>query len=137
MTSQTWRSPTKSIDDGALADGHQPTGASGNRRLLRIKGGDTVGLRRITDARLTSTPGHHTVVADLRMVPNQPLRFHRRDRPSIHQSGREEDEMIAYTWTNSCGPATTLAGPAAIDQGRCSGHGCPSRHSVQARPADR
>ncbi len=33
-----------------------------------------------------------TVVAELRMVPNQPLVFHNDGKP------RKEDDLIAYTW---------------------------------------
>eukprot|EP01116_Phalansterium_solitarium_P018307 TRINITY_DN4813_c0_g1_i1.p1 TRINITY_DN4813_c0_g1~~TRINITY_DN4813_c0_g1_i1.p1 ORF type:complete len:334 (+),score=96.50 TRINITY_DN4813_c0_g1_i1:25-1002(+) len=34
-----------------------------------------------------------TVVADLRMVPNQPISF-----PPVYNSSLDEDELIAYTW---------------------------------------
>jgi len=96
MTSQCWRN--KNEVDRPLWQHWliiiKPDNASGNKALLWINGGSNGGpvpdfvdpiLRRIA---LMS----NTVVADLRMVPNQPLKFSDDDRQ------RSEDAIIAYTF---------------------------------------
>ena len=95
MISQSWRS--KSEVDRTLWQHWltiiKPDKADGNKALLLINGGSNGGsapksadsvLRRIA---LKS----NTVVAELRMVPNQPLKFPDGGRP------RYEDAIIAYT----------------------------------------
>lgn len=96
MTSQSWRSKTE-VDRTLWQHWLtiiKPDKAGGNKALLFINGGSNGGsvpggvdpiLRRIA---LMS----NTVVADLRMVPNQPLTFPDGGGP------RSEDAIIAYTF---------------------------------------
>jgi PhoPQ-activated pathogenicity-related protein len=97
MTSQSWRS--KAEVDRTLWKHWltiiKPDSASGDKALLWINGGSNNG-RGVPDfvdpiLRLIALKSN-TVVADLRMVPNQPLKF------SDDDSRRSEDAIIAYTF---------------------------------------
>lgn len=39
-----------------------------------------------------------SIVAEVRMIPNQQLRFHDDPDPRYQEVGRQEDELVAYTW---------------------------------------
>ena len=43
----------------------------------------------------------NSVVADLKMIPNQPLKFPDEKDARYKEKGRKEDEIIAYTWDKS------------------------------------
>ena len=80
-----------------------------------------------------------TVVAELRLVPNQPVVF--KDDPT--HKPRKEDDFIAYTWDHyRPDRRRALAGAAADDQergsrdGRDHGvHGVAGRRRLTASPA--
>lgn len=103
MKSQTWRDEPNEVDRELWQHWLKivkPTTVSSNVGLLWISGGDNGGsvptsvnadLRDIAKAT-------HTVCAELRMVPNQPIKFADETDPRYIMSGREEDELIAYAW---------------------------------------
>lgn len=96
LTSQTWRTE-KDVDRPVWK--HWlivvvPKEAVPQTAFLFIVGGanggdppDSADARTLAIAQATGS-----VVAELRMVPNQPLIFHQDDTP------RKEDDLIAYTW---------------------------------------
>lgn len=95
MTSQTWRQPSE-VDRTEWRHWLniiRPDGSQGKIGMLFISGGsnqDTV--PKGPDGMLLGIAREaNIVVAELRMVPNQPLSF---------EGGqpRKEDELIAYTW---------------------------------------
>lgn len=96
MVSQTW------LDEAAVDSPtwwhwlnlYVPDDAGGDTALLVISGGDTESDRPRppdeTYAKIAQATG--SVVAELRMVPNQPLVFHGDGEE------RKEDNLIAYGW---------------------------------------
>ncbi|MHC4557186.1 MAG: PhoPQ-activated pathogenicity-related family protein [Planctomycetota bacterium] len=96
MTSQSWRS--KDEVDRTLWQHWltivKPDKASGNKALLWINGGRNGGNAPTSPNMLMVgvALGANAVVADLTMVPNQPLVFPDGGRP------RSEDAIIAYTF---------------------------------------
>jgi PhoPQ-activated pathogenicity-related protein len=72
----------------------QPDKVTTSTGFLYINGGSNGSkMPNSADAGLAATAvGTHAVVADLRMVPNEPLIFKEEGKP------RTEDEIIAYTW---------------------------------------
>jgi PhoPQ-activated pathogenicity-related protein len=95
LTSQTWRSPEE-VDHTVWRHWLtvvRPDKVRTDLALLMVGGGSMRSTppgmnRRLEEiARMTGA-----VVAELRMVPNEPLRFSGESRP------RTEDEIIAYTW---------------------------------------
>ena len=95
MTSQSWRSPSE-VDRPVWEHWLtivKPDRVETSTALLFIGGGKNDGkLPRTADAMLRSIAAEtQSVVAELRMVPNQPLTF-------SDGKPREEDEVIAYTW---------------------------------------
>ncbi|MHC4805537.1 MAG: PhoPQ-activated pathogenicity-related family protein, partial [Planctomycetota bacterium] len=96
MTSQSWRSKTE-VDRTLWQHWLtiiKPDKAAGNKALLWINGGRN-GRSAPSSADETFVRvalGSNSVVADLRMVPNQPLNFPDGGRP------RSEDAIIAYTF---------------------------------------
>jgi PhoPQ-activated pathogenicity-related protein len=102
MTSQTWRSPTE-VDQTQWRHWMviiRPNWVTSNKAMLCIKGGSNAdGAPGSADSTLAAiATATNTVVADLRMVPNQPLKFADETDPRYISSGRVEDELIAYTW---------------------------------------
>jgi PhoPQ-activated pathogenicity-related protein len=97
MTSQSWRS--KDEVDRTLWQHWltivKPDKAAGNKALLWINGGSNRGSAPTSpDTMLIGIAlGANAVVADLKMVPNQPLNFPDGGRP------RSEDGIIAYTFS--------------------------------------
>jgi PhoPQ-activated pathogenicity-related protein len=62
-----------------------------------------------------------SIVSELRMVPNQPLKFSESNRET------SEDASIAYTWDKfSQDRRREMADAAANDESRCAGDGCHS-----------
>lgn len=99
MTSQSWRS--KDEVDRTLWKHWltivKPINAAGDKALLWINGGSNRGRAPDSaDKMLVGVAlGAGTVVADLRMVPNQPLVFPDDGRP------RSEDGIIAYSFNKA------------------------------------
>jgi PhoPQ-activated pathogenicity-related protein len=95
MTSQTWRPENT---DRPQWKHHitilKPKGADHNTALLFIGGGKNGGPPPTTPDIVTLTLAKETrsVVAELKMIPNQPLVFNDDGEP------RNEDNLIAYTW---------------------------------------
>ncbi len=96
MTSQSWRSASE-VDRTAWQHWLtivKPDNATGNKALLWINGGSNRGSAppSVDEMFIRVALGSNSVVADLRMVPNQPLNFPDGGRP------RSEDEIISYTF---------------------------------------
>ncbi len=102
MTSQTWRYPPE-VDRTQWQHWLtiiRPTTVSYSTAMLWINGGSNGGSPPTSaDANLVAVAtATNTVVADLRMVPNQPLKFADESDPRYIAGGRYEDALIAYTW---------------------------------------
>jgi PhoPQ-activated pathogenicity-related protein len=102
MKSQVWRS-TAEVD--RVLWQHwltiiKPTTVSSDKALLFINGGSNGGSAPTTvDSTLrTIATATNSIVVDLKMIPNQPLKFADESDPRYITSGRTEDELIAYTW---------------------------------------
>lgn len=96
LTSQTWRSE-KDVDRPVWKHWLtvvKPQRLSSNKGFLFIGGGSNndPAPSRIPDRVQMLATETNTVVAELGMVPNQPLRF--TDSPDV---ARKEDDLIAYT----------------------------------------
>jgi PhoPQ-activated pathogenicity-related protein len=96
MTSQTWRSEkdvNRPVWKHALIV-VKPKQVSSSKAFLFIVGGGNDGeLPRSADGKAVAiAKATQSVVAELRMVPNQPLIFHQDRIP------RKEDDIIGYTW---------------------------------------
>jgi PhoPQ-activated pathogenicity-related protein len=96
MTSQTWRKPEE-VDRTVWKHWLtvvKPAKVTSSTALLFITGGANDGKPRTAIDALIATLVNQTgaVVAELRMVPNQPLVFAGETRK------RSEDSLIAYTW---------------------------------------
>ena len=96
LTSQSWRSSAE-VDRSVWT--HvltivKPTEVKSDKALLYIGGGDNNDAAPTKandrDVRIAKATG--SVVADLGMVPNQPLFF-----SDSHDVGRDEDDLIAYS----------------------------------------
>ena len=96
MTSQTWRKPEE-IDRTVWTHWVtvvRPAKVTSSTALLFITGGANDGRPRTTVDAMIATLANQSgaVVAEVRMVPNQPLVFAGESRK------RTEDSFIAYTW---------------------------------------
>lgn len=96
LTSQTWRSE-KDVDRPVWKHWLtivKPEKVTGNKALLFIGGGKNgdPAPNKVAERTAKIAVETNTVVADLGMVPNQPLYF--TDSPD---KGRSEDDLIAYT----------------------------------------
>ena len=96
LKSQTWR-PTKDVDRPVWQHWLtvvKPDKPVSNIPYLFITGGSNAdGPPAQLDAILARTArATHGIIAELKMVPNQPLVFHNDGRK------RKEDDFIAYTW---------------------------------------
>jgi PhoPQ-activated pathogenicity-related protein len=96
MTSQTWLTPDE-VDRPEWKHWLtvvRPKNATSNKALLFVSGGSNGGgPPKALDQRVAQiSAATESVVAELRMVPNQPLMFHRDGVP------RKEDDLIGYTW---------------------------------------
>ncbi|MBN1347439.1 MAG: PhoPQ-activated pathogenicity-related family protein [Phycisphaerae bacterium] len=102
MTSQTWRDPNE-VDRPLWRHWVKivkPTTVSSSTALLWISGGSNGGSvpTSVNSDLVNIAKTTHTVAFELRMVPNQPLRFADETDPRYVTSGRYEDELIAYAW---------------------------------------
>ncbi len=96
MTSQTWRSPNE-VDRTVWRHWLTiiaPATVEHHKAFLYITAGaNTNPAPRVVDENLARIATRtHSIVAELRMVPNQPLVF------SDDKVSRSEDAIIAYTW---------------------------------------
>jgi PhoPQ-activated pathogenicity-related protein len=96
MTSQKWRSSAE-VDRTLWQHWVKivvPSAVSGNTAMLWITGGSNGGSvpTSIDQSMAALALVNHTVVAEVKMVPNQPLYFTDETR------SRKEDEIIAYSW---------------------------------------
>jgi len=96
MTSQTWLSSAE-VDRPVWRHWLtvvKPKGATSNKALMFISGGSNDGgPPKGPDGRMAQLAlATNSVVAEIKMIPNQPLVF--------HNDGvkRKEDDLIAYTW---------------------------------------
>ncbi len=102
LKSQVWRSPTE-VDRTLWQHWLtiiKPSTVSSDKALLFINGGSNGGSAPTsvdTNLRNIAT-GTNSIVADLKMIPNQPLKFTDESDPRYVAGGRVEDELIAYTW---------------------------------------
>jgi len=102
MTSQTWRSPVE-VDRTRWQHWLtiiKPDTLNSTKALLLISGGDNGDPPpKSVDNMLSSMAvNSQSVVAELKMVPNQPLVFALETDTRYVTKGREEDALIAYTW---------------------------------------
>jgi len=96
LTSQTWRGPDE-VDRTVWKHWLTivvPARVSGSTALLYLTGGTNGDPppEDVDPTRRTLALATHSVVAELRMVPNQPLLF------SGETEARREDSLIAYGW---------------------------------------
>lgn len=96
LTSQTWRS-AREVDRPVWTHWLtivKPEKVTSNKALLNIGGGRNgdPAPERVSDRSRTVALETGTVVADLGMVPNQPLSF-----ADSRNHGRSEDDLIAYS----------------------------------------
>ncbi len=96
LTSQTWRSE-KDLDRPVWKHWLtivKPEKVTGNKALLFIGGGKNgdPAPSKVSDRAAKIAMDTNSVVADLGMVPNQPLYF-----TDSKDKGRSEDDLIAYT----------------------------------------
>ncbi|MFN9456406.1 MAG: PhoPQ-activated protein PqaA family protein, partial [Acidobacteriota bacterium] len=99
MTSQTWKANDMNRGEWKhWVSIVKPAKVTSNVAFLMITGGANDGRpRNSIDAMMTAIAQYTgAVVAELRMVPNQPLIFN--DDPA--KRPRTEDSFIAYTWNN-------------------------------------
>lgn len=102
MTSQTWREPNE-VDRTQWKHWVKivkPDTVTHNTALLWISGGSNGGsVPGDVDSDLAAVAtATNSVCVELKMVPNQRLKFPDEFDPRYIDSGRTEDEMIAYTW---------------------------------------
>lgn len=102
MTSQAWRSPSE-VDRTLWK--HWlivvvPSILHHDKSLLYISAGNNGGPAPSTvDSSLLSAAFlTNSVVAEIRMIPNQPIKFSDESDPRYIASGRIEDELIAFAW---------------------------------------
>jgi PhoPQ-activated pathogenicity-related protein len=103
MASQRWRSAPPEVDRSLWVHWLTvivPSTVSHSTGLLFITGGDNGGSPPgSVDSTLAQVAvASHTIAAELRMVPNQPLRFADETDPRYVTSGRREDQLLAYGW---------------------------------------
>jgi PhoPQ-activated pathogenicity-related protein len=96
LKSQTWRTE-KDVDRTVWQHWLiivKPEKVTSDKAFLYITGGHTGGdpPKSADSLVLQIAEATHSVVAELRMVPNQPLIFHNDGVP------RKEDDLIGYTW---------------------------------------
>jgi PhoPQ-activated pathogenicity-related protein len=109
MTSQSWRTQSE-VDRPVWKHWLTiviPEKAQGRTGMLVISGGDNKGNAPKDAGRIAPSlaKGTNSVVAELKMIPNQPLVFMNDGTP------RKEDDLIAYTWNKymETGDPTWLA----------------------------
>lgn len=96
MTSQAWRTAAE-VDRPVWKHWvcvYRPERVQSETALLLIGGGRNDGRQpRLSRTLAAIAQGTNSVVAELRMVPNQPLTF-----AGDAKGPRVEDELVAYTW---------------------------------------
>jgi len=102
MTSQAWRSPDE-VDRTLWQHWLvilKPDKVESSTGLLFIGGGKNGSPPpdKVDDTLVQIAMGTNSVLAELRMVPNQRLKFADEPFDKYKAEGRTEDELIAYTW---------------------------------------
>ena len=102
MKSQTWRSPSeldRTVWEHWLTI-VTPDEVKYDKALMFIGGGSNKGsdVPGIDDALAQIAVASKSVLAEIRMIPNQPLKVADEKDPRYLEKGRGEDELIAYTW---------------------------------------
>jgi PhoPQ-activated pathogenicity-related protein len=101
MKSQTWLTPSE-VDRTVWEHWLmiiEPKEVKYDKTLMFINGGDNGDEPRGADEGLAQIAVmSKSIVADLRMIPNQPLKFPDEKDARYLKKGRTEDEFIAYTW---------------------------------------
>ncbi len=102
MVSQTWREPSE-IDRTQWEHwlvAIEPKEIKYTKALLFIGGGNNKGddPPKVDDMLAKIAVLSNTVLVELRMIPNQPLKFPDEKDPRYIEDGRKEDDFIAYTW---------------------------------------
>ncbi len=103
MKSQTWRDEPNEVDRELWQHWVvviKPTTVTGTRAMLWIGGGSNGGSPPTSvDSMLrTIATATNTVVVEVKMVPNQRIKFADEIDPDYIADGRKEDELIAYGW---------------------------------------
>ena len=102
MKSQTWRSPSE-VDRTVWEHWVTivtPDEVKYDKALMFIGGGSNRGgdPPGIDDVLAQIAVSSKSVLAEVRMIPNQPLKVADEKDPRYLAEGRGEDELIAYTW---------------------------------------
>lgn len=103
MASQRWRSAPTEVDRDLWEHWFNvavPAAVSHDTAMVFISGGNNGGG---VPGSVSAMPAYfarttHSIVAELRMIPNQPIHFADETDPRYLTSGRVEDELIAYAW---------------------------------------
>jgi len=103
MASQNWRIALSEVDRSLWEHWLTiivPNALSHSTALLFITGGGNGGSPPggVNGTLAQIAVGSQSIVAELRMVPNQPIRFLDEADPRYISSGRSEDELMAYAW---------------------------------------
>lgn len=102
MTSQAWRSSSE-VDRTLWKHWLLvvvPNIRLHNKALMYIGAGDNGGAAPATvdSSLLSAALLTNSIIAEVRMIPNQPLKFTDETDPRYLANGRKEDELIAYAW---------------------------------------
>jgi PhoPQ-activated pathogenicity-related protein len=102
MTSQAWRNPSE-VDRTLWKHWVRvivPDTVDHPKALMWIAGGGNGGpVPDDVDSKLLSYAlSTNSIVAEVKMIPNQPIKFSDETDPRYLSNGREEDELIAYAW---------------------------------------
>ncbi len=102
MTSQSWRSPEE-VNRTLWQHWVRvavPNTVSHTKAFLFISGGSNGGAvpTSLDNTLATIAVATNSIVAEVRMVPNQRIKFADETDPRYLADGRTEDELIAYAW---------------------------------------
>lgn len=102
MTSQAWRNPSE-VDRTLWKHWVLvivPSTVTNTKALMYIGAGDNGGAipTAVDSTLLSAALLTKSIIAEVRMIPNQPIVFSDETDPRYVSSGRSEDELIAYGW---------------------------------------
>jgi len=102
MTSQAWRSPSE-VDRTLWKHWLKvvvPSILHHDKSLLFIGAGNNGGPApsAVDSSLLSAALLTNSIVAEIRMIPNQPIKFSDESDPRYIASGRIEDQLIAFAW---------------------------------------
>lgn len=103
MASQRWRTEPTEVDRSLWEHWLSiivPGTVTHTTAMLFIDGGSNGGAAPTSvDSTLAQfATGSNSIVADLRMIPNQPIKFSDETDPRYVGTGRKEDQLITYAW---------------------------------------